>query len=69
MALGPGWEIGLSLMYEGGATEPMATGVVIAGALADLAIGVGIAFRRTSRPALWAGIIISVIYALIGTWR
>jgi uncharacterized protein YbjT (DUF2867 family) len=68
LALGPGWEIGLSLMYEGGVTEPIATWVVIAGALADLAIGLGIAFRRTSRRALWAGIIISVIYALIGTW-
>jgi hypothetical protein len=68
MALGPGWEIGLSLMYEGGVTQPMATWVVVAGALADFSIGVGIAFRRTSRPALWAGIIISVVYAVIGTW-
>jgi uncharacterized protein YbjT (DUF2867 family) len=68
MALGPGWEIGLSLMYEGGITEPLATWVVIAGALADLGIGVGIAFRRASRPALWLGIIISVVYAVIGTW-
>jgi len=68
MALGPGWSIGLSLMYEGGTHAPWAAGVVVAGALADLAIGIGIAFRRTARPALWAGIIISLVYAVIGSW-
>ena len=67
MALGPGWGIGLSLMYEGGIAQPLASGVVIAGALADLLIGIGIAVRRTSRAALHAGILISVIYAVIGT--
>ena len=68
MALGPGWVIGLSLMYEGGVREPLASWVVIAGALADLAIGVGIAIRRTARMALYAGMLISVVYAVIGTW-
>jgi hypothetical protein len=68
MALGPGWSIGLSLMYEGGVTEPLASSVVIAGALADLLIGIGIAVRRTSRAALHAGIWISIVYAVIGTW-
>jgi len=67
MALGPGWPIGLSLMYEGGVGEPAASLVVIAGALADLAIGVGIAVRRTSRYALYAGIGISLIYAIMGS--
>ena len=36
IALGPGWRIGLGLMYEGGIAEPLASWVVIAGALADL---------------------------------
>jgi uncharacterized protein YbjT (DUF2867 family) len=67
-ALGPGWSIGLSLMYEGGVTGPLASSVVIAGALADLLIGIGIAVRRTSRAALHAGIWISLVYAVIGTW-
>ena len=68
MALGPGWNIGLSLMYEGGVGEPAASIVVIAGALADLAIGVGMAFQRTSRYALYAAVGISLIYAFAGTW-
>jgi uncharacterized protein YbjT (DUF2867 family) len=68
MALGPGWSIGLSLMHEGGVAEPYASGVVVAGALADLLIGLGIAFRRTARPALMAGIFVSVAYAVTGSW-
>ncbi len=68
MALGPGWHIGLLLMYEGGVTEPLASWVAIAGAVADLLIGIGIAVRRTSRAVLHAGIWLSVVYAVIGTW-
>jgi hypothetical protein len=40
---------------------------VIAGALADIAIGIGIAFRRTTLPALYAALAISVVYTIIGT--
>jgi uncharacterized protein YbjT (DUF2867 family) len=68
IALGPGWTIGLSLMHECGLGKPLASWVVIAGALADLAIGIGIAVRRTARAALHAGIWISAVYAIIGTW-
>ena len=34
-----------------------------AGAIADIAIGVAIAIRRTARPALWAALALSIAYA------
>ena len=67
MSLGPGWDIGLSLMHEGGVTGIAAPITVIAGALADLAIGVAIAFRKTTKPALYAALGLSLVYVVIGT--
>ena len=40
---------------------------MIAGALADLAVGVAILFRRTARPALIAALAISILYLAAGT--
>jgi hypothetical protein len=40
---------------------------VVAGALADLAIGLGIAWRKTTRLALWAALLLSLFYLLAGT--
>ncbi len=68
MSLGPGWQTGIALMNEGGVTGHAASATVIAGALADLAIGVGIAFRKTTRPALYAAFALSLAYVFIGTW-
>lgn len=62
-----GWEIGKGLMLLGGVQDPWASLVVIAGALADIAIGLAIAWRRTARAGLWAGVAISLAYAVIGT--
>jgi uncharacterized protein YbjT (DUF2867 family) len=67
VSLGPGWEIGKAMMKEGGVGEPLAQLTIIAGALADIVIGIGIAFRRTVRIALHAGIGLSFAYAAIGT--
>ena len=67
MSLGPGWDIGIGLMHEGGVTGIAAPLTVIAGALADLCIGIGIAFRRTARPALYAALLLSLAYVAIGT--
>lgn len=67
MSLGPGWGIGIGLMNEGGVTGAWAAATIIAGALADLLIGLGIAWRRTARPALYAALILSLIYVVIGT--
>src|SRR5205814_285458 len=66
ISLGPGYGIGEDLMLEGGA-GPLAGPSVVAGALADIAIGLGIAYRPTSRYALWAALAISVFYLVAGT--
>jgi hypothetical protein len=65
--MGPGWDYGIGLMREGGVEGTTATLTVIAGALADLAIGMAIAYRPTSRYGLYAAIAISFAYAVIGT--
>lgn len=66
LSIGAGFDIGVALMQEGGA-GPFSGPSVIAGGLADLAIGFGIAVRRTARPALLAGLAISLFYAAAGT--
>jgi uncharacterized protein YbjT (DUF2867 family) len=68
ISLGPGWEIGMSLMREGGASETVGAFAVVAGALADIAIGLAIAYRPTARYGLYAALLISLSYAAIGTW-
>jgi uncharacterized protein YbjT (DUF2867 family) len=67
VSMGPGWDYGVGLMREGGVEGTTATLTVIAGALADLAIGMAIAYRPTSRYGLYAAIAISFVYAVIGT--
>lgn len=66
ISLGPGWGIGMELMREGGVAGigPLA---ITAGALADIALGVAIAFRRTARHALYAMIAITLTYVVVGT--
>jgi uncharacterized protein YbjT (DUF2867 family) len=67
ISLGPGWEIGVGLMQEGGFAGADASIAVTAGAVADLSIGIGIAFRRTARPALYAALMLSLLYVITGT--
>jgi uncharacterized protein YbjT (DUF2867 family) len=67
ISLTAGWEIGKDLMFRGGVPDPFASWTVIAGALADIAIGIAIAFRKTSRAGLIAALVISVAYTIIGT--
>ncbi|MFL6828054.1 MAG: SDR family oxidoreductase [Bradyrhizobium sp.] len=67
VSLGPGWDYGVGLMREGGVEGVSASLTVIAGALSDLAIGLAIAYRPTSRYGLYAAIVISFTYAIIGT--
>ncbi|OWV92835.1 nucleoside-diphosphate sugar epimerase [Rhizobium sp. R72] len=66
VSIGPGYQIGLDLMFEGGA-KSMSGPSVIAGGLTNLLIGVGIAFRRTTRIALFAALGISLFYAVAGS--
>lgn len=61
-----GWDIGVELMRAGGAgllSEPS----VVAGALADFAVGAMIAWRKSARAGLWAAIALSLFYAIAGT--
>ncbi|MGL3107299.1 SDR family oxidoreductase [Bradyrhizobium sp. BR 1432] len=67
ISLGPGWEIGMSLLREGRLQEQFAALTVIAGALADIVIGLAILWRPLSRYGLWAALIISLTYVVIGT--
>ena len=66
ISVGPGYGIGKELMLKAGA-GPLAGPSVIAGAFADLAIGLGIAWRRTSRIALWAALLLSLFYLVAGS--
>jgi uncharacterized protein YbjT (DUF2867 family) len=67
IAVGPGWEQGVWLLREGGMTHGLAEATVVAGAAADICIGICIAFRRTTRHALYAALAISLAYAVIGS--
>jgi hypothetical protein len=61
-----GYGIGVALLDEGGLGRLSGPGV-IAGGVADLLIGFGVAYRPTARLALWAAILISLFYAIAGT--
>lgn len=65
VSLGPALEAGTEIVRESGAGQ-LSAPLAVAGACADLAIGIGIAVRRTARAALWAGIALSVTYAIAG---
>lgn len=66
ISLGPGWEIGIGYMLAGGAGA-LAGPSVVAGALADIMIGMAIAVRRTTRMGLYGALAISLFYAVAGT--
>jgi uncharacterized protein YbjT (DUF2867 family) len=67
VSLGPGWEIGLAYLREGGVPATLARIGVVAGACADILIGLGIAWRATARRALYAALAISIFYMIAGT--
>lgn len=67
ISLGPGYEYGMSLLREGGLPERFGVLTLIAGALADIAIGCAILYRPLSRFGLWAALIISLVYVVVGT--
>jgi hypothetical protein len=67
ISLGPGWDIGIGLMREGGARDPIASLAVISGAGADILIGLAILYRPASRYGLYAALLLAIVYAIIGT--
>ena len=66
LSLGPGYRIGVDLLEEGG-LGGLSGPLVVAGGLADLVIGIGIAHRRTSRLGLRAALGLSTFYLLAGS--
>lgn len=67
VSLGQGWQNGIGLLNEGGVLGWKAAAVVVGGALADLAIGLTIAWRRTARLGLILAILLTLTYLVIGT--
>jgi uncharacterized protein YbjT (DUF2867 family) len=66
VSLGPGYRRATDYMLAGGGgalSEPS----VIAGGLADIAVALGIAWRPTAKPALWAALGLSLFYLVAGT--
>jgi hypothetical protein len=57
----------MDYLQEGGLTGTSAMLTLVAGALADIVIGLAILYRPTSRYGLYAALIISMIYVVIGT--
>jgi uncharacterized protein YbjT (DUF2867 family) len=66
ISLGPGWGQGVDLLRAAGAGAWSAP-VIIAGAIADIAIGLGVVIRVFARPALFAALAVSLFYAVAGT--
>jgi hypothetical protein len=66
ISLWPGFARGIDLMQAAGVAR-WSVPFVVAGALADIAIGIGVAVRAFARLALWAALAVSLFYALAGT--
>ncbi len=66
VSLGPGYGHAEHLMLVGGG-GPLAGPSVIAGGVADILVGLGILYRRTTRLALIAALGISIFYVIAGT--
>jgi uncharacterized protein YbjT (DUF2867 family) len=66
ISLSSGFDTGMALVRQGGVGQ-FSTPIVVAGALADIAIGTAIAVRRTARWGLLAAIAITCLYLALGT--
>ncbi|KQU72395.1 nucleoside-diphosphate sugar epimerase [Aminobacter sp. DSM 101952] len=61
-----GWDSGVNLMAVGGAGA-LAEPSVVAGALADILVGVLVAWRKTARLGLQAALALSIFYGIAGS--
>ena len=66
ISLTVGWRSGVELLVNT-VVGPLAAPAVVAGALADMAVGALIAWRPTSRLGLCGAITVSLFYAVAGT--
>jgi len=65
MTLGPARDAGVQYLQQAGLGS-WSLAVAVAGAFADIVIGMGIALRRTARGALLASILLSLGYLVLG---
>jgi len=66
VSLGPGYTAGVALL-AGTAAQPIAGLVVVAGGIADLAVGLAVAYRPTARLGLWSALAITLVYLAAGS--
>ena len=66
ISLGPGYDLAAAYMYRAGA-GPLSEPSVIAGGIADIVVAFGIAYRPTTKLALYAAVLLSVFYIVAGT--
>lgn len=66
ISLTVGWKSGLELLINT-VVGPLAELAVVAGAIADMVVGVLIAWRPASRWGLWGAICVSLFYAFAGS--
>jgi uncharacterized protein YbjT (DUF2867 family) len=66
LSLGPGFDAGVALLLEGGAGR-LSGPAVMGGGLLDIALGLALAWRRTTRQGLWAAIALSLVYLVAGS--
>lgn len=66
VSLGPGYAAGLALL-AGTAAQPFAGLVVVAGGVADLAVGLAVAYRPTVRLGLLSALAITFAYLAAGS--
>lgn len=65
VSLFPAREEGIVLLTNAGLHHFVVAGV-IAASLIDVSIGLGIAFRKTTRIALWSSVLVSLFYLALG---
>ena len=66
ISLGPGYDLAAAYMHRAGA-GPLSEPSVIAGGIADIVVAFGIAWRPTTKLALYAAVLLSVFYIVAGT--
>ena len=66
ISLGPGFDNGVRLM-EGTGAGALSAPVVVAGALADIVVGLAILYRPTARLGLYGALAVSLFYLVVGT--
>jgi hypothetical protein len=68
IALGAGREGAVSVLTAAGISQGLAAVIVVSGAAVDIAIGIGVAFRRTMPLALGAMMAVTAVYLIGGTF-